>query len=69
MNNETKESIEFSIGNGEDLKDLLDNISSSHSVEVDCSFEYSSEIDFQLLSQEDLLKTRNKRKGIPEDIM
>lgn len=66
----TNESFSFSFGDEEDLKVLLEDINSSYSAEVSCSFENLEEMDFELLNIKDLKNTvdLNKRKGIPEEI-
>jgi hypothetical protein len=68
MNNMTKESVDFTIGDEEDLRELLDNISSSHSAEASFEFEYNNDIMAKLYGAEEIKKSRAKRKMIPEEI-
>jgi hypothetical protein len=64
----TKDSIDFSLGDDNDLKHLLEDINSSFSIEVSCSFDYSREIDAAEVDNIFVENKPKKRKGLPEDV-
>jgi hypothetical protein len=64
----TKDSIDFSLGDDNDLKHLLEDINSSFSIEVSCSFDYSREIDEAEVENLFVENKPKKRKGLPEDV-
>jgi hypothetical protein len=69
MQDTTKDSVDFSLGDDNDLKHLLEDINSSFSIEASCSFDYSREIDEVDLDNVDVeRKCKTKRKGLPEDV-
>ncbi len=61
-------SFSFSIENDMNLKELVYDINSSFSAEIECSFDISIELEEEIYSIDDLIKNRKKRKGIPEDV-
>jgi hypothetical protein len=68
ITNVTRDSIDFSFDNDQDLKELLDNISSSHSANVSCLFEQCDDIEVIDGTKDEIIKSRANRKLIPEDI-
>jgi hypothetical protein len=64
----TKDSIDFSLGDDNDLKHLLEDINSSFSIEISCSFDYSREINEAEVENLCVENKPKKRKGLPEDV-
>jgi subtilisin-like proprotein convertase family protein len=64
----SRDSFSFSIEDENDIKNLLEEINSSYSAEITCSFENSNEIEIELFSPDEIIENRKKRKGIPNDI-
>ena len=63
-----EESIDFSLGDERCIRQLNEEINSSYSANMSCSFEYSMDIKTDLLPSEELIKKREKKKRIPEEI-
>ena len=61
-------SISFSLNNSSQLSDLLKYLSSSNSVELECSFEREDQIEFEYLEESDIMKNRANRKTVPDEI-
>lgn len=69
MNESTKGSISFNLGEEDDLNGLLENINSSYSANVSCSFEnYEEMILDDAIKGENYTEKQLKRRGIPQDI-
>jgi hypothetical protein len=63
-------SLNFSLGDEGDLKNLLQNINSSYSIEPSCSFEYYNEINEEMLfnEKEKPHKQNKTEKRVPIEV-
>jgi|LauGreDrversion4_2_1035121.scaffolds.fasta_scaffold1095443_2 hypothetical protein len=70
MSHSKDNSIEFSLGDEADLKNLLQNINSSYSIEPSCSFEYYNEINEEMLfnDKEKAGKQNKTEKRVPVEV-
>lgn len=64
------DSIDFSLGDESDLKELLEDINSSLSLEPSCSFEYINEFNEDIFNYEREKPTKFNKidKRIPSDV-
>lgn len=65
----TKDSIQFSLYENNEFRDLLSDLSSSRSASVSFSFDYANEVGFDMYGTKQIKKRRDRRiKLIPEPV-
>ncbi len=68
QSSEEEECDSFSINNDEGIRDLMEELNSSYSAEVEVSFDCETEFYDDVFSVQELQENKNNRKGIPEDV-
>lgn len=68
INHENNKSIDFSLHQENDIQDLLENISSSYSANVSCSFENDIDIDITEYTNNQLNKRKCLRNVVPQHV-